>query len=66
VKTAEDVAGSIGEPFPPLPACLVSPDALDVAKANDWTSDWTRKRHRSLEMPVKRASPEGVEPSLAT
>jgi integrase len=25
VKAAEDVSGSIGEPFPPLPACLVSP-----------------------------------------
>jgi integrase len=62
VKTAEDVAGAIGEPFPPLPVCLVSPDASDVTAA----SDWTRKRYRSLEMPAKWASPEGVEPSLAT
>jgi len=26
VKTAEDAAGSIGEPFPLLATCLVSPD----------------------------------------
>jgi hypothetical protein len=39
VKTAEDVSGSIGEPFPPPPACLVSPDAIDVTKAADWTRD---------------------------
>ncbi len=59
VKAAEDVTGSIGEPFPPLPACLVSPDPIDVAKAADWTNDWTRKRYRSLEIPGKQASPGG-------
>ncbi len=53
VKTAEDAAGSIGETFPSLPTCLVSPDAIDVAKANDWTNDWTRKRCRQ---PLIRAT----------
>jgi hypothetical protein len=30
VKIAEDVSGSIGEPFQPLPSCLVSPDPIDI------------------------------------
>ena len=33
VKAAEDVTGTIGEPFPPLPACLVAPDAIEVEGA---------------------------------
>jgi hypothetical protein len=61
VKTAEDVAGLIGEPFPPLPACRLSPDAIDVAKSADWTRDWTRKRYRSLENPANQASPGGFD-----
>jgi integrase len=64
VKTAEDVSGSIGEPFPPLPVCLVSPDPADVTAARDWTNDWARKRYRALDagkMAVIVASPAGVE-----
>jgi hypothetical protein len=66
VKAAEDVTGSIGEPFPPLLACLVAPEALDVAKARVWANDWARKRYRALESLDKAASPAGVEPALAT
>lgn len=49
VKTAEDVSGAIGEPFPALPSVPLSPEAIDVAKAVEWTSDWTRKRYRPLD-----------------
>jgi hypothetical protein len=59
VKTAEDVAGTIGDPFPPLPACLVSPDPIDVAKAADWTNDWTRKRYRPMKLQGNPVSPGG-------
>jgi len=69
VKAAEDVTGTIGEPFPPLPGCLVKPDAIDVAKARDWANDWARRRYRpldALKTSGSRASPAGVEPALAT
>jgi integrase len=66
VKAAEDVTGSIGEPFPPLPVCLVSPEPGDLAEARDWTNDWTRKRYRAAKPLDKVASPAGVEPALAT
>jgi hypothetical protein len=39
VKAAEDVTGTIGAPFPPLPACLVTPDEIDLRKASDWAKD---------------------------
>jgi integrase len=61
VKVAEDMTGSIGEPFPPLPLCLVSPDPVDVAEARDWSNDWTRKHYRPLKLLTKSASPAGVE-----
>jgi len=69
VKAAEDVTGTIGEPFPPLPSCLVAPDKIDVEKADDWARDWAKRRYRPLEAakPLgKVASPAGVEPALAT
>ena len=69
VKAAEDVTGTIGEPFPPLPACLVAPDEIDVEKARDWAKDWAKRRYRPLgtSKPLgKVASPAGVEPALAT
>jgi hypothetical protein len=62
VKTAEDVTGTIGAPFPPLPVCLLSPDAVDVKKA----SDWAKRRYRSLDggkTSAERASPGGTDHS---
>jgi integrase len=69
VKQAEDVSGSIGEPFPTLPACLLAPPADDTQKAVDWANDWAKRRYRPLD-PKENArlpvSPAGVEPALAT
>jgi len=65
VKVAEDVTGSIGVPFPPLPACLVTPDPVDVTKAGEWARDWARRRYRALDTGKTSrsgASPAGVEP----
>jgi hypothetical protein len=59
VKTGEDVAGSIGEPFLPLPACLVSPEAVDVARATVWADDGTRKRYRPSKKADTVVSPGG-------
>jgi integrase len=69
VKTAEDVSGSIGEPFPALPSCLVTPPAADVTKALDWANDWAKRRYRAMDLKENiplQASPAGVEPALAT
>jgi hypothetical protein len=46
VKQAEDVTGTLGEPFPTLPVCLVAPDAADTKKAREWAG--------------RRASPAGT------
>ena len=65
VKAAEDVSGSIGAPFPPLPACLVSPGKVDIATAREWANDWAKRRYRPLNAGKKAAmmaSPAGVEP----
>jgi hypothetical protein len=65
VKAAEDVTGTIGQPFSPLPQCLVEPEAIGVAKAREWTKAWAKRRYRSLDAgktSAELASPAGVEP----
>jgi hypothetical protein len=55
VKQAEDVTGSIGEPFPTLPACLVTPPADDTRKA----VDWAERRYRPLDPKESARLPNG-------
>ena len=65
VKAAEDVTGTIGEPFPALPPCLVAPDEIDVTMAREWAKDWAKRRYRPLNVEktaAQKASPAGVEP----
>jgi hypothetical protein len=61
VKQAEDVTGKLGEPFPPLPTCLVSPDAKDARKSREWANDWAKRRYRPLE-PWKKSG-KGASPA---
>ena len=62
VKAAEDVTGKIGDPFPPLPACLVQPSQADRAK------DWAKRRGRPPKAGKNRpiaAERAGFEPAAA-
>lgn len=66
VKAAEDITGTIGQPFPPLPASLVEPDESDRAIRADWANEWAKRRggrrkaNLVVALPVRRA---GLEPA---
>lgn len=70
VKAAEDMSGTIGEPFPPLPSELVElpPKATvtplpTVVRANVWAN--TTKRPKALaESLTNSAERAGVEPAV--
>jgi integrase len=61
VKQAEDIGGTIGVPFPVLPASLL----VTTVQAKDWAKRLDRRR-KTAKKRLLVASPEGFEPSLAT
>ena len=60
VKQAEDTTGTIGEPFPPLPVCLVTPSAFVQAKVQAKSKGGRPKLSTSLPNFAERA---GFEPA---
>ena len=65
VKIAEDLTGSIGEPFPALPAELVpslpSPPPRRGGRSSGARSNWAKLKKRP-QRPAKLAERAGVEP----
>jgi integrase len=61
VKSAEDISGTIGTPFPPLPASLQRDRLKRPSGQGSGQVGW-----RGATFLDKIASPEGFEPSLAT
>ena len=68
VKAAEDIGGTIGEPFPPLPSSLL-PSAVEaptcrapiVVRAEDWAKSAARRR-----IPGKVVGEAGFEPATTS
>ncbi|MGA2450697.1 MAG: site-specific integrase [Polyangiaceae bacterium] len=70
VKAAEDITGTIGEPFPPLPKSLVGPAPRgpsedpnsEGVRAKDWAKS-PLENYKSSESNVNSAERAGVEPA---